>query len=61
MVVLISCDCCVSLYCLQVTPLVIDDSLVAMCSIVADVKGWSMQQAAQQLADNFNTFYQDQL
>lgn len=47
--------------CLQVTPLVIDDSLVAMCSIVADVKGWGMQQAAQQLADNFNTFYQDQL
>jgi Tat protein secretion system quality control protein TatD with DNase activity len=32
-----------------------------MCSIVADVKGWDMQQAAQQLADNFNTFYQDQL
>jgi hypothetical protein len=47
--------------CLQVTPLVIDDSLVAMCSIVADVKGWGIQEAAQQLADNFNTFYHDQL
>jgi Tat protein secretion system quality control protein TatD with DNase activity len=46
---------------LQVTPLVIDGSLVAMCQIVADVKGWTMQQAAQRLGDNFKAFYQDQL
>lgn len=48
------------LFC-QVTPLVIDDSLVAMCQIVADVKGWSMQEAAERLGQNFKTFYQDQL
>lgn len=46
---------------LQVTPLVIDDSLVAMCEIVADVRGWTMQQTAQQLGDNFKAFYQDQV
>lgn len=45
----------------QVTPLVIDDSLLAMCQTVADVKGWSMQQAAEQLLQNFRTFYQGQL
>jgi Tat protein secretion system quality control protein TatD with DNase activity len=45
----------------QVTPLVIDDSLVAMCQIVADVKGWPLQEAAEKLQANFNAFYQQQL
>lgn len=45
----------------QVTPLVIDDSLVAMCQTVAEVKGWSMQQAADRLLDNFKAFYAEQL
>lgn len=47
--------------CLQVTPLVIDDSLVAMCEVIADVKGWTMQEAADRLYDNFKSFYQQQL
>lgn len=41
----------------QVTPLVIDDSLVAMCEIVADVKGWTLQDAAHRLGENFRAFY----
>jgi hypothetical protein len=44
----------------QVTPLVIDESLLAMCQIVADVKGWRMQQAAEKLLQNFRTFYEGQ-
>lgn len=39
----------------------IDDSLAAMCAIIADVKGWSMQEAADRLAHNFRTFYEGQL
>lgn len=46
---------------LQVTPLVIDDSLQAMAGIIADVRGWTLQEAAERLADNFRRFYQDQL
>jgi len=45
----------------QVTPLVIDDSLLAMCEIVADVKGWTLQDAARRLGNNFRAFYQQQL
>lgn len=45
----------------QVTPLVIDDSLQAMAGIIADVRGWTLHEAAEQLADNFNRFYQNQL
>jgi Tat protein secretion system quality control protein TatD with DNase activity len=45
----------------QVTPLVIDAGLMNICTIVADVKGWSMQEAAQRLAANFTAFYAQQL
>lgn len=46
---------------LQVTPLVIDGGLMAICSTVADVKGWSMQEAADRLAANFRAFYAQQV
>ena len=53
----VACCCAAA----QVTPLVIDDSLVAMCQTIADVKGWSMQQAADRLLENFRAFYEGQL
>jgi Tat protein secretion system quality control protein TatD with DNase activity len=40
---------------------VIDDSLQAMAGFIADVRGWTPQEAAEQLADNFRRFYQDQI
>jgi hypothetical protein len=55
------CIICVCVCPAQVTPLVIDESLLAMCHTVADVKGWSMQQAAEALLQNFRTFYEAQL
>lgn len=32
-----------------------------MAGIIADVRGWTLQEAAERLADNFRHFYQDQL
>jgi hypothetical protein len=45
----------------QVTPLEVDAGLLAICRVVAEVKGWSLEEAAQRGLDNFRAFYWDQL
>jgi hypothetical protein len=44
-----------------VTPLEVDAGLLAICRVVAEVKGWSLEEAAQRGLDNFRAFYKDQL
>jgi hypothetical protein len=45
----------------QVTPLEVDNGLLAICSVVAEVKGWTMEQAARTCLSNFKEFYKEQL
>ena len=46
---------------MQVTPLEVDDGLLAICGVVAEVKGWTREQAARKCLSNFKGFYKDQL
>ena len=40
----------------QDSPARIDDGLAAILGVVAEAKGWSLEQAAQRAADNFAAF-----
>eukprot|EP00877_Chromochloris_zofingiensis_P007839 jgi/Chrzof1/3308/Cz12g20120.t1 len=45
----------------QVSPFKIDASLLDICQTVAEVKGWTMDEAAQRTYANFKDFYAVQL
>lgn len=51
----------VLLSCVQVTPLVIDGGMMQICQTVSEVKGWSVQDTAQRMLNNFKDFYQGRL
>ncbi|KAI8467797.1 MAG: hypothetical protein J3K34DRAFT_370036 [Monoraphidium minutum] len=41
----------------QVTPLLIEGGMVDICRIVADAKGWGLEEAAARTLANFDAFY----